>query len=371
MITIFNYNRNDEGIFNDIVDGAAELVQIRLEERKGEKRNRKEYAETLDALNGNIAKYLAMGTRFESRLSGTEGRNILKNPQFTRDLNVRNKFDAVIAEIMNVVIPMTTSEKFGETFMDVHQVGWGDTARFLVSSNELFKVNEIAEGIRRGILQPIYNNEYTIDTATIEIATSIDWYSVAAGNFDWGQFGLRAGRSFEGYIMLKGIVALASATTEMGAAYSAAGFSTTDWTTLVDRVSSANGGAAVYGLGTLAALNKIIPSTVGLQYGLGQEVAKDGYLDRYLGARLIPMDQVIRPGTVNSTADLLMPTNVIYLVATDEYKPVKVVFEGTSTVVEWIPEQTTDKTYAIGVQMKVGVGTVVGSKFGTITLANG
>ena len=45
-----------------------------------------------------------------------------------------------------------------------------------------------------------------------------------------------------------------------------------------------------------------------------------------------------------------------------------ITFEGDSVTVERIPEQTTDKTYVIGIQMRIGVAVVIGSKFGTITL---
>lgn len=363
MTSVFNYIKSDEAIFNDIVDGVVESVRYTMEGAQ----HAQEYKTLQSDINENVAKYLTSDTRFAAKYE-EQGKEILKNPMVTKNSEVRSKFDAVIAQIINVTIPTTASRVYGETFMDVHQIGWGDTARFLISSNDLFKVNEVAEGIRRATLQPVYNNEMTVNCGTIEVATSIDWYAVASGNFDWGMFGMRAGRSFEGYIMLKAIAAMASATTELGVAYSAAGVSTDQWTTLVDRVSAANGGAAVYGLGTLNALNKIIPATVGLQYGLGEEVAKRGYLDRYLGARLVPIDQVIVPGTINTTAQLAIPTDVVYLVAAEQYKPIKVVFEGDSVVCEAIPEYTNDKTYGIRIQMKVGVAAVVGSKFGTITL---
>lgn len=363
MIRTFEYKKSEDKMFNDIVDGVLESVNQSLQGIT----DRKAYDELQENINSNIAKYIVNDTHFASQFE-QKGREILKSPKVTRSAAVRENFNAVIAQIINVIIPTTASRAFGETFMDIHQVGWGDTARFLISSNDLFQVNEIAEGIRRGVLQPIYNNEITVNCTTIEVATSIDWYAVASGNFDWGNFGMRAGRSFEGYTMLKAIAALTSATTELGAAYSAAGVTTAQWSTLVETVSSANGGASVYGIGTLNALNQAIPSTVGLQYGLGAEVAKEGFLDKYLGAKLVPIDQVIVPGTVNTTAQLAIPTDMIFLVATDQYKPVKVVYEGDSVVVETDAVRTTDKTYCIGVQMKIGVAAVVGSKFGTITL---
>lgn len=362
-MTLFNYEKSDNQDFNSIVEGVVSSVQM-YSNGQG---SSKDYLELQEEINNTVAKYVVTDTRFENQFA-QQGSSVLKNPNVTRNQVVRSNFNAVVAQIINAVLPLTASRVYGDTFMDIHQVGWGDTARFLISSNDLFKVNEIAEGIHRSTLQPIYNNEVTVNCGTVEIATSIDWYAVAAGVFDWGQFGARSGRSFEGYILLKAIAAMSSATTALGAAYSGAGIDTEQWTNIVDRVSAANGGSSVYGLGTLAALNQVIPSTVGLQYGLGEEVAKEGFLDKYLGARLVPIDQVMVPGTVNTSAQLAIPTDTIYLVAAESYKPVKVVFEGDSVVVEDIAERTTDKTYGVSIQMKIGVAAIVGSKFGVITL---
>lgn len=365
-MTLFNYTKSEDENFNAIVEGVANSVARVLE---GDC-NSKEYFDIQSDINFSMAKYLVSGTRYESQFEkkGAEAGELLKNPNVSRNKDVRANFNAIIAQIITTVLPMTTSRAYGEAFMDVHQVGWGDTARFIISSNDLFKVNEIAEGIHRATLQPIYNNEITVNCGTIEVATSIDWYAVAAGVFDWGQFGARAGRSFEGYILLKAIAAMSSATTELGSAYSASGVDTEQWSTLAERVSAANNGARVYALGTLTALNQAIPATVGLQYGLGNEVAKEGFLDKYLGVPLVVIDQVMVPGTVNTTAQLAIPADTIYLIAADQYKPVKVVFEGNSVVVEEIPEYSTDKTYGVSLQMKIGVAAIVGSKFGVITL---
>lgn len=364
MVSCFNYRKSDEQIFNDIVDG----VIMSYEMTSGGVKDTKAYSELQADINTNLAKHLTEGTRFASKFEA-KGRDILKDPNINKNKDVRATFDAVIAEIANVAIPLSASKTYGSTFMDVHQIGWGDTARFPISSNDLFKVNEIAEGIHRGTLQPIYNKEVTVNCGTIEIATSVDWYAVASGNFDWGQFAFRMGRSYDGYIMLKAIAAMTSATTSMGAAYSVAGVTSDLWSKVTERVSAANGGSAVYGIGTLGALNQVMPSTVGLQYGLGEEMTKTGYLDRYLGVGLIPIDQVIVPGTVNTTAQLAVPANKIFIVGAEGYKPVKVVIEGNSTYVEADPTQNSDKTYGVSIQLKVGVAAICGSKFGTVTLA--
>ena len=362
-MTSFEYKRSSDENFNAIVDSAIEAARAK---RQG--KIVADYAERMKEINDAVVKFSVADTRYESMFE-SQGSAIFKNPNVVRSSAVRENFNAVIAQIINAVAPEVTSARYAEFLAEVVQVGWGDTARFIVKSNELFKVNEIAEGINRGVLQPIYDDEYTVNCGTVEIATSIDWYPVAAGVFDWGDFALRAGRSFEGYIFLKIIAAMTSAVTEVGAGYSASGLSNENWTALHERVRAANGGAAVYAIGTLAALSQVYPQTQGLQYGLGSEIAKEGFLDKYLNTPLIPVDNVLVPGTTNTTATLAVSDGTIYFVAADAYRPVKVVFEGDSVTIENIPEETNDRTYGISIKMKVGVSAIVGSKFGTLTLS--
>ena len=364
MMEMFNFNSQGQtfdAIITSVVDSAKARYESQVEPSK----------EELRLQNEAIVKYALEGTRFEAKFE-QEGLACMKNPQITKNETVRSNFEAVIAEVVNAIAPSVTSADYSRFLAEVRQVGWGDTARFIIRSNELFKVNEIAEGVNRGVLQPIFDNEVTVNPSPIEIATAIDWYAVAAGVFDWGDFGLRAGRSFEAYIFLKVIAAMTSVTGDMiGAGYIANGYTPANWTNLVQKVSAANGGAPVYAIGSLGALAKVNTTGangLGLQYFVGEDYLSKGYIDKFLGARMIPVDPALVPTTINSTADLAVPDNKIYMAAADAYRPIKIVFEGNSMTVERIPEETTDKRYGIRIQMRVGVSAIVGSKFGRIDL---
>ena len=360
MFTAYSYNSKDAD-FNNIIDTAIKLTKESYEGISNPNRT-----EEVKVLNAAICKYALQGTRYETLENAS-----LKNPQINKDPIVRSNFDAIVAEIINASAPAVASADYSKFLAEVTQVGWGETARFLVKSNDLFRVNEIAEGVTRGILQPIYNDEITVNCGKIQIATAIDWYQVAAGSFDWGDLGYKISKSFEGYIFLKVVAAMTSAASQLGAAYTAGPtFTDAAWINLIQRVGAANGGdVAVYGIGTLAALNKIVPSVPGFQYGLGKEIADKGFLDKYLGAKLIPVDQAIVPGTLNTTADFAVPNDKIYVIAAAKDKPAKIVFEGGSIVIENIPEETTDYKYGISISMRIGTAALVGSKFGIYSLS--
>ena len=165
MMEMFNFNSQGQtfdAIITSVVDSAKARYESQVEPSK----------EELRLQNEAIVKYALEGTRFEAKFEQV-GLECMKNPQITKNETVRSNFEAVIAEVVNAIAPSVTSADYGRFLAEVRQVGWGDTARFVIRSNELFKVNEIAEGVNRGVLQPIFDNEVTVNPSPIEIATAM------------------------------------------------------------------------------------------------------------------------------------------------------------------------------------------------------
>ena len=361
-MTMFSYTHGTEN-FNAIVDETVLFADAYLNNKAIENKETRLYN-----LNYNIAQYCAEGTRVQ-KIFEAKGLEALNDPHVVRDRDFTANFDAVLAQIINPILPMVSNFDMVRFLADVRQIGYGDTARFVIRSNELYKVNEIAEGVNRGVLQPIHNDEVTVNPRPIEIAADIEWYHMAAGVMDFGDWGLRVARSFEHYIFLKVVGALTSGITKLGAAYSATGFSNQNWTNLAQRVSAANGNSEVFAIGSLAALGNAIPTQAGLQYGLGEKIAEQGFLDKYLGTRLIVLDQALKFNTVNTTAEFALPNDMIYFLPVYGDKPVKLVYEGDNILVERDAHQTPDKTYRVRIQERVGVAAIVGSKIAALKLA--
>jgi len=363
MLKMFNYRKKDED-FNAIVDEAVAFAAAQMQNKTVENRD-----ERLANLNASIIKYCVTGTRYES-LYEAKGAEVFKDPRVQKNADVLENFNAIIAEIINPILPMVSNEDFIRFFADVKQIGWGDTARYVVKSNELYKVNELGEGVLRGTMQIIHDNEVTINTKNVEIVTEVDFYQVASLDFDFGDFGLRAARSFEQYIFLKVVAALASATAVNGAVYSASGFSKANWSTIAQKVAAANGGVPVWAIGSLGALSNVVPAETGLQMGLGQRLADEGYLEKFIGVRLVCLDPAFAtPYGVNVNGDLAFADDEIYFIGVSAYKPIGIVYEGDTLVVERDYTHTPDKTYRIKIGMRVGVGAILGSKFGLLNLA--
>lgn len=362
MRKMFNYVRSEDSVFNDLVDCSLDLSRQTYSGKKGS-----DYDEKNATLLNGIGKKIVEHTPYEANFEGS-GLSIFKNPQVTKSAILRDNFNAILAQVITAIIPEVVNEQFADYIAEVHQGGWGETAVFQIESNDLFKVNAKAEGVRKGVDQPMFDDEVTVNARAITIDTAIDWYPFAAGVFDMGGFGVKIARSFAAYIFLKAVKGMTQASTDFGAAYSTNGITPQLWGTLKQRVEAANGGMKVIAIGTEIALSNV--SLGGnFQVQIGEEMNKVGYLSQYLSTPLVAISNVLVPGTTNTSATLALPNNVIYMVPVAGNRPVKIYFEGNQVTVDYNPDETSDRRYGISIEMRVGVAAICGAKYGTINLA--
>ena len=182
-----------------------------------------------------------------------------------------------------------------------------------------------------------------------------------------GEWALKIGKSFASYIFIKSFAGLGAAISELGAAWAIGGTAANIWTELVEKIQAANGGMNVVAIGTRTALAHC---TLGgnFQVEIGEEMNKVGFLDQYQGVPLIAISNVLNPQYINSNPTLILPNDKIYLVPVAGEKPVKILFEGDQIAVNYDPEHTSDVRYGISVEMRVGIGSVIGPKFGVVNL---
>lgn len=361
MKRYFNYNRTSDEVFNSLVDSTLDLARQTFEGRKSAE-YKAQNAQLLNAMGQKMVE----GTRYEAEYA-TTGLSLFNRPMVKTNPIVRDNFNAVISQVVTAIVPEVVNETFSSYIAEIHQVGFGDSAVFRIESNDLFKVNAKAEGVRKGVDQPMYNDEITVNARPCTIDAHIDWYPFASGVMDFGNYALKIARSFAAYIFLKAIKGMTEATSEFGAAYTTNGVTPELFGTLRERVQAANGGMNVVAVGTATALSNL--SLEGnYQVEIGEEMNKVGYLDQYMGVPVIALKNVLVPGTTNSSATLALDDKKIYLVPVAGDRPVKVVIEGNEVSVICNPEDCSDSRYGITVSIRLGVSAVCGSKYGVIEL---
>lgn len=361
MKKIFNYTRFEDDSTNNIVECTLDLARASYEKNRPS-----DYNDKNKELCESLGKKLAEGSRYEAKFE-SEGLAMYKNPMVNKDMTIRGNFDVILSQVVTSIVPEVVNDAFEGYIAEIHQIGYGDTASFVIESNDLFKVNQKAEGVRKGVDQPMFDDEILVNAHPVTIDTCIDWYPFAAGKFDMGNFAMKIARSFMAYIFLKAVRGMISASSSFGPAYNINGVAPTLWTGLKERVEAANGGMNVVAIGTATALaNCSLGGNYQVQ--IGEEMNKVGYLDQYLNVPLIGIHNVLVPGTTNTTAKLALPDNKIYFIPVGGVRPVKIVFEGDQISVAFNPDMTSDRRYGISIEMRVGVSAICGHKYGTVTL---
>lgn len=358
-------NAGQNATLDSLVAAFGELVDMR--KSKSFTKN-DEYKEKNITFSESLLKYC-----FEESGREYTGLDMVKNPMNVKRTSFKETFDTVIAQVITPVMPKLTSERYS-TLFDVEQVGFGDNAKYEVESNELFIISEAAEGIARGGIQTLYNNEYTVRASKRTVTVGLDWYHVASGVHDWGLWGMKLSKSFEAYIIAGVVKALTSVvSTEDGrksigiGGYYANGIDDQNWLQLKKNVSLANGGVPVYALGTSIGLGDVLPSAEnGFRFGSDDPYVTVGHLPMYKDVPLIEVDNALIPNTINNTPVSLVDDNYIYFIAMGMHRPVKVVFEGNQVTVANDPVKSKDNTYAMTIDMRIGVDVIAGSKFGVI-----
>lgn len=349
---------------DDMVTSFSALVDCAASKDK----NVEEYKANNKLFSEAIVKFCV-----ESANREYTGLDMVKDPMVTINSVFKDTFATVISQIITPLVPKVTSERYSSLY-DVTQVGFGDNASYIVESNELFIVNEGAEGIARGGQQTIANNEYTVNAHKRTISVGVDWYHVASGKMDWGVFGLKVAKSFENYINASVIKALTSVVSDEAArtskgigGYYANGITNTNWMTLAQNVSLVNGGASVYALGTKIGLSEVMPSAEqGFRFGSSDPLVVHGTLPLYLDVPMIEIDNALNPYTINGIPATIVDDNYIYFIAMGTDKPVKVVFEGNQVTVAQDPMTSNDRTFGMTVEMRLGTDVIVGNKFGVL-----
>lgn len=320
MRQTFNYTKFNEEKLDSMIESFSMLTEKSIEG----KNDTKEYRELNNTLTNNFMKYCVESipnAKFNSL-------DDIKNPMIHKNVFFLQTFNTILAQAITPAVPTVVASGYNELY-DTTQVGYGDNARYYVESNEMFIVNDIAEGIARGGVQTAYNTEYTVQARRKQVSIYVDWYIVAAGKQDWGKLCQKIGLAFSAYIQGKVAKAMASAITDASkhgiSGYIASGMTDDNWLTIARNVKLANGGADVYALGTNIALADVLPAesaTSAFRYTDNSEIIKRGFLPSYKGVPMIELGNALVPNTINGTPEVVVPDNIIYFIPMGMNKPV-------------------------------------------------
>jgi hypothetical protein len=342
------------------------------------------YAQTNRNTKEKLFLYAASRTcSVSGEIAPASYEDFLKNQKkFMRDQTFLKVLAGIIRDIITPVLPVTMSNALSYLAETVN-VPLGETYELDIASNDIFVFEDDSWGASRS--KPsnyLYTKTTTLNPTPRTCKVTIKWYQMVGNNVDLGQFfnSIAAG-------MVSKITALVMA--QMAAAANNATLlpanlqftnTSANWVTAASRVSALNGAGYTnaIAIGHPSALTKALPSgvvnasTVNLDAALatmlGVEWARYGYLGEYMGVRLMPLVDAIVPGTQNTSMISLVPTDRMWILASNGLKPVYIgMEEGTPIEIQLDPRETGDMTLDIITTMRIDAKAVFGSKLAQIT----
>lgn len=252
----------------------------------------------------------------------------------------------------------------------------GQTYEIDLQSNDIFVFQDDSWGASRSKpANSSYAKTLTLNPTPRTARASIKWYQLVGNNADMGAIMNSINAGMSNKIVALWNAAMQAATTNgiipSGATFTT--YSSANWIKAVKAVRKMTGFWDVIAFGDLEALSQVLPSgntngasvnlDVALTDLLGREWARYGYLGEVAGARLMPIDNVVVPGTQNTTVTDLLPNNQIWFAGAAGRKPVYLCFEdGTPITLEMDPSQTGDMTLDITVTVSLDAEPVFADK---------
>lgn len=344
-----------------------------------------DYSEANKKVQSNLMLYCAKQT---SKVTGEEPpadfeafrrnqRNYLSDKTFLRVLA------GIVREIVTPILPATISGAM-DWLAETVYVPMGQTYELDVQSNDIFLFEDDSWGASRS--KPanyLYSKSIALNPTLRTAKSTIKWYQLVGNNADLGRTFNAISAGMYSKIMGMWTQALVAASTNntLVPTNLQFTFSNTNWINAAKRVAMLNNTSFrnVMAFGDPLALSHVLPSTANgtntnldaaLATMLGVEWARYGYLGDFMGVRMFPIDNVVVPGTQNTTIQEVVPNNAVWMAAApgNAYKPVYIAFEeGTPITIELDPSATADNTIDIMVSFSVDVRPVVASKIAYIT----
>lgn len=298
----------------------------------------------------------------------------------SKDRTFLATLSGITKEVIAPVLPYVISNAAG-MMMNWTTIPMGQTRDITVHSNDIFLFEESAPGAgRSATANQLHQATITLNPRAHSCRAQIPFYRLVANDIDIGWYYNAIITGLYGHIMGKFTKQLTTAIADTKYVPSYLQFSTyssANYASALVKVTEANHlqRNQCMVLGDYRALSKVLPSgtaaDAALTYGLGKEWTGNGFLATVGGVPLYEIQNVMVPGTVNTTGEDVFPDDKLFIIGrpADGYAPMYGAFaEGSPLTIEMNPtEGTADFSIWIDVTAMYDIQPVFASKIGVIT----
>lgn len=307
--------------------------------------------------------------------------DVRKNLSYAKDANFLRTLAAITKDVLEPTLFNIMDDVAAGNLMQWETVPFGGTKEIEIASNDVFLFEDSAWGSARSAsYNALYAKTITLNPHPYTTQAKIKWYQDVV-NGDIARYYTAIVRGMWNKIYSKFIGQLTSAvgnTAYIPTDLTASTYTSDNWNRITTLVAAANGVRRdnLLAFGGINALSKVLPvdgtpaAITGLQYGLGEEWIRRGFLPNAAGVQLLEIYPAIVPGTQNSTLDTISFGNDIVIAAKGGYGYAPIYggyYEGSPMTLELRPEETGDLTIDVTATAMFDMKPVFASKVGVIT----
>lgn len=274
-------------------------------------------------------------------------------------------------EVIIPILPAVYSEALSD-FAETVEIELGQTYAVSIGSNDIPVFQDSSWGASRSVPRNrFYSRDYTLNPTPKSCWITAKWMQLVGTNMDFGVFfaNMVAGMYAKTMGMWNEAMTTATEDTSLIPTNLNFTFNNQNWVKGANKIAALNNTTIsdVFATGGTVALSKVLPNTVtgstnvnmdaAIATLLGADYTKAGYLGQFMAVRLMPMRDVIIPGTQNTTVETMLSENDIWMLAGNGRKPMTIGYtSGTPISIEMDPTRTGD--FEIGLNLTIALDSV-------------
>ena len=274
-------------------------------------------------------------------------------------------------EIIIPILPAVYSEALSD-FAETVEIELGQTYAVSIGSNDIPVFQDSSWGASRSVPRNrFYSRDYTLNPTPKNCCITAKWMQLVGTNMDFGVFfaNMVAGMYAKTMGMWNEAMTTATEDTSLIPTNLNFTFNNQNWVKGANKIAALNNTTIsdVFATGGAVALSKVLPNTVtgstnvnmdaAIATLLGADYTRSGYLGEFMAVRLMPMRDVIIPGTQNTTVETMLSENDIWMLAGNGRKPLTIGYtSGTPISIEMDPTRTGDME--IGLNLTIALDSV-------------
>lgn len=274
-------------------------------------------------------------------------------------------------EVIIPILPAVYSEALSD-FAETVEIELGQTYAVSIGSNDIPVFQDSSWGASRSVPRNrFYSRDYTLNPTPKSCWITAKWMQLVGTNMDFGVFfaNMVAGMYAKTMGMWNEAMNTATEDTSLIPTNLNFTFNNQNWVKGANKIAALNNTTIsdVFATGGTVALSKVLPNTVtgstnvnmdaAIATLLGADYTKAGYLGEFMAVRLMPMRDVIIPGTQNTTVETMLSENDIWMLAGNGRKPLTIGYtSGTPISIEMDPTRTGD--FEIGLNLTIALDSV-------------